>query len=188
MNTLRFSLLLAAAAAAVVGCSVARADNFKLSSPDVSPDRPIAAAQVYAGFGCHGGNHSPALSWHGAPAGTQSFALTVYDPDAPTGSGWWHWVLVDIPSTVNALPADAGAVGGDRAPAGSHAVRNDFGTRGYGGPCPPAGDAPHRYEFTLYALDSKHLDLPADASPAMAGFVIHSHALGEARLTARYGR
>lgn len=136
----------------------------------------------FNGFGCSGQNLAPAVRWRGAPAHTRSFAATVYDPDAPTGSGWWHWVVIDLPSSAHELPA------GGSLPAGALAVRNDYGQAAWGGPCPPAGDAPHHYVFTIYALDVPALGIPADASAALAGFVIHSHALGKAQSVLTYGR
>lgn len=160
----------------------------QLHSRDLPRHRPLPAAQVYRGFGCHGGNTSPQLSWTGVPAGTRSFAVTVYDPDAPTGSGWWHWVVYDIPATVRALPAGAGAAGGTRLPAGARQARNDFGRRAYGGACPPAGAPAHHYRFTVYALRVAKLPVPADASPALVGYLIHADRLGRARRVLRYGR
>src|SRR5258708_23844905 len=143
--------------AAVVGlAAVARAQNpaggsFTLTGADLAPTGTIGESHVYNGFGCSGKNQSPALSWKNAPAGTKSFALTMYDPDAPTGSGWWHWVIYDIPASATSLPAGAGDPKGSVAPAGSVQGNTDFGMPGYGGPCPPPG-APHPYIFTLYAL------------------------------------
>src|SRR3954465_14424129 len=116
-------------------------------------------------MGAGGQNVSPQLSWSGAPAGTKSFALTLYDPDAPTGSGWWHWVVYDIPATATELPQGAGS-GKAPLPAGTVQGKTDFGAAGYGGAGPPPGDKPHRYVFTVYALKVDKLDLPADASPA----------------------
>ena len=169
------------------GCAAAPAGAFELGSPSIGAGGTIPAAQVYKGFGCTGGNRSPALSWRGAPAGTRSYALTVYDPDAPTGSGWWHWVVVNIPATVHALPAGAGNPPRHAPPAGAREIRNDFGYRAYGGPCPPVGDRPHHYIFTVYALKVPKLDLPADASPALTGYMIHANAIGSASFTGRYG-
>jgi len=160
---------------------------FKIHSPELTANARIADAQVYNGFGCTGKNVSPALAWEGAPAGTKSFALTVYDPDAPTGSGWWHWVVFNIPSTVSELPEGAGNAGG-KLPAGATQGRTDFGTPGYGGPCPPAGAKPHRYIFTVFALKTDKIDAPGDASPAMIGFMINANTLAKASLTALYGR
>jgi Raf kinase inhibitor-like YbhB/YbcL family protein len=161
----------------------------ELSSRDIKPDGTIGSAQVLNGFGCAGGNVSPALEWKHAPAGTKSFALTAYDPDAPTGSGWWHWVVVNIPATAASLPAGAGATeGSSTLPAGSLQVRTDFGVPGYGGPCPPAGDKPHRYVFTLHALKAEKLELPPTATAALAGFMIRANELDRAVLVGTYGR
>ncbi|WP_417067477.1 YbhB/YbcL family Raf kinase inhibitor-like protein [Niveibacterium terrae] len=159
---------------------------FELKSPDVQPGRPLAEAQVFEGFGCHGGNLSPALAWDKVPAGTRSFALTVYDPDAPTGSGWWHWVVYNLPATTHALPRGIGK--GAQLPAGALSGRTDFGGTGFGGACPPVGDKPHRYIFTVHALKVEKLDVPADASPALIGFAINANRIAKASLTATYGR
>ena len=121
------------------------------------------------GFGCAGGNTSPHLKWSGAPAGTKSFAITCYDPDAPTGSGFWHWLILNIPSTVTELEAGAGSAGG-KMPAGALQTRTDFGASGYGGPCPPEGDHPHRYLFTVFAVKADKIDVKADTSAAVVGF------------------
>jgi Raf kinase inhibitor-like YbhB/YbcL family protein len=158
---------------------------FQLTSSDVK-NGTFAPAQIYNGFGCSGGNVSPQLSWKGAPAGTQSFVVTVYDPDAPTGSGFWHWVVINLPAAATSLPTGVSRSG--KLPAGAIETRTDFGAPGYGGPCPPAGDKPHRYIFTVHALKVPKLDLDAQASGAMVGFMVHSHTLGSATFTARYGR
>jgi Raf kinase inhibitor-like YbhB/YbcL family protein len=160
---------------------------FRLRSPSIAPDGTLSNEQVYSGFGCSGKNISPALSWKGAPRDTKSFALTVYDPDAPTGSGWWHWVVYNIPADVSELPAGAGNPGGS-LPAGALQGHTDFGTSGFGGPCPPAGDKPHRYIFTVYALSVDKISVPDEASAAMVGFMIHASTLAKASLTGRYGR
>jgi Raf kinase inhibitor-like YbhB/YbcL family protein len=166
----------------------AQKPTLALSSPDVHAGQKIAAAQVFNGMGCTGMNTSPALEWHGAPANTKSFALTVYDPDAPTGSGWWHWVVYNIPANVMKLPAGAGDPKKNLMPAGASQGNTDFGTPGYGGPCPPAGDKPHHYIFTLHALDVAKIDVPANATAAYVGFNLHAHSIGHATLTAVYGR
>ncbi|TAK75888.1 MAG: YbhB/YbcL family Raf kinase inhibitor-like protein [Aquabacterium sp.] len=184
----RFPIPTAAACAAALLPLLAQAAGFSIDSPDLAPGARLAADQVYRGFGCEGGNRSPALRWQGAPAGTRSFALTVYDPDAPTGSGWWHWVVYNLPADATGLPAGAGSADGARLPAGAVQGRTDYGTPGYGGACPPSGDAPHRYRFTVHALKAERLDLPADASAAMVGYMIHLNSLGQATLEGRYGR
>lgn len=180
-----------AALACALACSAAvaaHAQAFTLASPDFVEGSTLPQRFEFNGFGCAGGNQSPALHWSGAPAGTQSYAVTMYDPDAPTGSGWWHWTVVNIPATVAELRPDAGAAGGANLPAGASHVRIDYGVAAWGGLCPPPGDAPHRYVFTVHALKVPRLDLPADATAALAGYMIHAHSLGKATLTARYGR
>lgn len=161
---------------------------FELSSPQIKPDQTLSSAQVYDGFGCKGSNISPALQWQGAPEGTKSYALTVYDPDAPTGSGWWHWVVFNLASSVTSLPEGAGDVSGKKLPSGAVQGRSDFGYAGFGGACPPEGDKPHRYIFTLYALKVDKLEVPKDATAALVGFMIHANQIGQASLTAKYGR
>jgi Raf kinase inhibitor-like YbhB/YbcL family protein len=164
------------------------ANAFSLESAEVKPGAAITDAQVYKGFGCTGGNVSPSLAWKNAPAGTQSFAITVYDPDAPTGSGWWHWVVFNLPADTKSLPAGAGDPAANKMPAGAVQSRTDFGAPGYGGPCPPQGDKPHRYVFTVYALKTARLDADANAPGAMIGFMIHVNTIGKATFTAKYGR
>ncbi len=166
--------------------TLAHAEGFTLTSPDIAGQ--LASDQVHSDFGCKGGNRSPALHWHDAPAGTQSFAVTVYDPDAPTGSGWWHWLIFDIPASEDGLARNAGDPDGGRTPKGSIQGTTDFGRPGYGGACPPAGDRPHRYVFTVHALDTAHLGLEAGTPPAMVGFMIRRHTLARASLIAYYGR
>jgi Raf kinase inhibitor-like YbhB/YbcL family protein len=160
---------------------------FTLSSRDFADGGTIAAAQVFNGWGFHGGNVSPALSWSGAPAGTRSFALMVHDPDAPTGSGWWHWIVYNIPAGTGSLAAGAGDAQKKLLPPGAVQGRTDYGTVGYGGPAPPPGP-PHHYHFRLYALKVDKLELPADASAALIGFNVRAQSLGEALLTGLYGR
>jgi Raf kinase inhibitor-like YbhB/YbcL family protein len=166
----------------------AAAADFRLTSPTVKDKGTIANEHVFNGFGCSGNNTSPELRWQGAPKGTKSFAVTVYDPDAPTGSGWWHWVIFNIPPDTTSLPAGAGKAEGGDVPQGSIQSMTDFGHPGYGGPCPPAGDKPHRYVFTVYALKVDQIPLQKDASGAMVGFYLNQNKLGKATFTARYGR
>lgn len=160
---------------------------FTLKSRDLVSGKSVPEAQIFKGFGCEGGNQSPQLAWDNAPAGTRSFVLTCYDPDAPTGSGWWHWVVFNLPVGSRELPAGAGS-GLAALPSGAVESRTDFGRPGYGGPCPPAGDPPHHYVFTIWALKVDRLDLDADASPAMVGFMTRANALGKAEFTVLYGR
>src|SRR5262245_47704456 len=181
------SLALATALSCIAWGSASAAE-FKLMSPTVKPGSTLSDAQVFNGFGCTGKNVSPALKWSGAPAGTKSFALTVYDPDAPTGSGWWHWVVFNIPASATELPEGAGAPDGKGLPAGAVQGRTDFGAPGFGGACPPQGDKPHRYIFTVYALKTDKIEVPADASAALVGFMINANKLGKASFQATYGR
>lgn len=133
-------------------------------------------------FGCNGENKSPQLSWSDAPAETKSFAITMYDQDAPTGSGWWHWVVFNIPNGAIELIEDAGNLQNSSLPEGSIQGLTDFGTRGYGGPCPPQNDKPHAYVITVYALKVAHLGVEKDATPALVGFMINQHLLAKASL------
>jgi hypothetical protein len=164
------------------------AAEFTVTSPQVKPGGRIAAEQVLNGFGCEGGNVSPALHWQGAPRDTKSFAITIYDPDAPTGSGWWHWVVFNIPAGVNSLAKNAGNPQVNLVPAGSIQSRTDFGKPGYGGPCPPAGDKPHRYQFTVYALKTDKLPLDENAPAAMVGFYLQQNLIRKTVLTGYYSR
>ncbi len=162
--------------------------RLRLTSTDIHAGAKIGNAHVFNGMDCTGNNISPALQWQGAPAATKSYAVTVYDPDAPTGSGWWHWVVYNISGSVTRLAAGAGDPKKSLLPAGAVQGNTDFGAPGYGGPCPPKGDKPHHYVFSVYALNTDRLDLPAGATAAYVGFNIHSHQLAKATLTALYGR
>ena len=164
------------------------AAEFSITSPQIREGGRIADEQVFNSFGCQGANISPALQWKGAPAGTKSFALTVYDPDAPTGSGWWHWVVFNIPASATALAKGAGDPQAALTPTGAIQSRTDFGKPGYGGPCPPAGDKPHRYQITLYALKTDTLPLDESAPAAMVGFYLHQNLIQKTVLKAQYGR
>lgn len=181
MKSIILGLGLAAAAGAV--------QAFELASADIAAGATIGDAFVFDGFGCTGGNASPALSWSDAPEGTKSFALMVHDPDAPTGgAGFWHWIVLDIPGDATQLEQGAGAAGGDAMPAGARMLANDYGIEGWGGPCPPQGDAAHRYDFTLYALPVERLEVPEGASKAVTGFIVNATATAKATLQGVYGR
>jgi len=165
---------------------LAFAQTFTLKSADLGGQ--FTNELVAGNFGCNGDNLSPQLSWTNPPAGTKSFAITMYDPDAPTGSGFWHWVLVDIPSSVTQLKAGAGNVNLKLAPAGSLQSINDTGMPGYQGPCPGQGEAPHSYVITVYALNTDKLGAPPKASAALTGFMLNKATLAKASLIAYCGR
>lgn len=170
-----------------MSCPAFAGSKFTLTSSDVKANGTLPDAQVLNQMGCTGTNVSPNLKWTEPPKDTKSFVVTVYDPDAPTGSGWWHWVVYNIPADVRELPTGAGSDKGTLPP-GSVQGRTDFGKEGFGGACPPDGDKPHRYIFTVYALKTERIDVPADASPAMIGFMTHANQLASATFTAKYGR
>jgi Raf kinase inhibitor-like YbhB/YbcL family protein len=199
-------------AAAIVGIVLtldgATGADFVLTSPDLKEGGAIKAEQVFNGAGCMGENVSPELSWSGVPTGTKSFALTMYDPDAPahwwhrakslalsvydpdasTRSGKLHWVIVNISANVTSLPRDAGDVRAGLAPTGSIQTRTSFGSLGWGGPCPPQGDKPHHYVFTVFALDLDRLPVNENTWATSVGFDLHYHTVGKATLTGTYGR
>jgi hypothetical protein len=160
--------------------------TFTLASSSVSGQATME--QVFNGFGCTGANISPQLSWSNAPEGTKSFAITLYDPDAPTGSGWWHWVVFDLPATTTTLPAGAGTSGMQGMPLGAIQSMTDFGTAGYGGPCPPEGHGAHQYILTVHALKVDRLGLDASAGAAMVGFYLNAQVLAKASLVFYHGR
>ena len=163
------------------------AEKFTLTSPTVKEGGTVPMESVFNSFGCTGGNVSPELVWKNAPKETKSFAMTMYDPDAPTGSGWWHWTVVNIPATTTSISKGAGN-DPQKLPAGAVQGRTDFGKAGYGGPCPPEGDKPHHYIFTVYALKTDKLDINADSSGAMVGFNTHFNSIAKASFTATFGR
>lgn len=173
---------------AFAGYSV-QAQGFELSSTDIAPGSTIKQVHAFNSFGCTGQNTSPAITWQNPPAGTKSFAVMVHDPDAPTGgAGFWHWVVVDVPATAASLSRGAGTSQGSKLPAGARQITTDFGTPGWGGPCPPVGDKPHRYVFTVYALKVDRLELPGNATASFTGFLVNANALGHASFSALYGR
>ena len=154
--------------------------SFTLTSDDVTDGQPLKDDQVN-----EFGNSSPQLSWSGFPPETQGFAVTCYDPDAPTGSGFWHWVVAELPKDVTSLPRGAGS-GGGGLPGGAVQTRNDYGSQGYGGCAPPAGDRPHRYLFAVHALDADKLGLDEGATPAYVGFNLTFHTIARGVLRGTY--
>jgi len=165
--------------------------SFKLISNSFRDGDYLPEAHVLSkdfGFGCAGGNQSPHLAWSDAPSGTKSFAVTCYDPDAPTGSGFWHWVVVNIPATVTELALDAGNPQTNTLPKSAMQTRTDYGTPGYGGACPPPNDHPHRYIFTVFAVSQETLPVTPDTSAAVVGFNLHYTTLAKATLMGLYKR
>ena len=177
--------LFAIALSLTLPASAAEKTELKVWSNDLKDGGTLPNAQVYNDWGFKGENLSPHLAWSGAPEGTKSFVVTVYDPDAPTGSGFWHWVVINIPATATELPRGCGS-GKVALPAGALQTRTDMGTPGYMGSAPPAGPV-HHYIFTVYALKVEKLDATADTSAAMIGFMVHGAVLGHASLTVTYG-
>jgi len=168
--------------------SYAIAGSFKLSSNNIGNGVLMSKAEEFTGFGCNGDNLSPQLSWSGQPEGTKSFAITVFDPDAPTGSGWWHWQIINISSDITELPQGAGNLKNKIWPKQSMQIENDYGIPGFGGACPPKGSGPHRYQFTVYALSVEKLNVTTGSSGALVGYMINSHALESATIEALYTR
>ena len=156
--------------------------SFELRSDDVADGQMMSPNQVFDGFGMTGRNISSSLSWSGFPAQTENFAVTLFDPDAPTGSGWWHWVVLGIPASVTKLEAGAVGAGGSGLPEGVFHVRNDYMVKDFGGAAPPEGDPPHRYVFAVHALDVESLGVSDEISPAMAGFNLRFHTIARALL------
>ena len=155
--------------------------RFTLTSADVNDGQPFATAQMSGAFGVPGGqDSSPQLSWSGAPAGTKSYAVTMYDPDAPTQSGFWHWAVADIPVGTTSLDTGAGDENGTGIPGGAVTLANDAGLARYLGSAPPPGHGVHHYYFVVHAVDVESLELPDGATPAFLGFNLFSHTLARA--------
>jgi Raf kinase inhibitor-like YbhB/YbcL family protein len=190
--------LLAAASPACIAASsgmaassavAAQKPKFVLTSSD--PQLAISVPLIYTAkaFGCSGGNLSPELHWSGAPAATQSFVVTLFDRDEhSTPSGWWHWVVYNLPKNISSLSQGAGAEHSSALPAEALQGRSDLGEDAYHGPCPAKGDPPHRYVFTVYALNVAKLPVPPDSSGAMVTSIVQEHLLGKAVFVAHYGR
>lgn len=164
------------------------ANSFTLTSNDISNGEFMSKNHEFIGFGCDGKNLSPHLKWQNPPKGTKSFAITAYDPDAPTGSGWWHWQVVNLPVTTTELATNAGSTQKDRVPAGSQQISNDYGLKGFGGACPPPGHGVHRYRFTVHALSVEKLELPENASGALTGYMINSNTIATSTIESLYKR
>jgi Raf kinase inhibitor-like YbhB/YbcL family protein len=160
--------------------------GFTVTSSDCADGQPLAQPLVSGVMGAGGEDRSPQLSWSGFPEGTRSFAVTVYDPDAPTASGFWHWAVANIPASVTELPSDAGAKDAPQLPEGAVQLCNDGGFAGFVGAAPPAGHGPHRYFIVVHAVDTDRLDVDADTRPAVLGFNLFFHTLGRATLVATY--
>ncbi len=161
-------------------------NTFTLTSKDLGGQ--ATQIQEFNSFGCSGKNESPQLSWTNAPAGTKSFAVTMYDPDAPTGSGWWHWLVFDIPANVNELVSNAGNIDLNIAPKTAIQSITDYGTKGYGGPCPPKEHGLHQYIITVYALKTEKLGLDENTNAAVVGYYLSNNILAKSSIVAYYQR
>ncbi|MEE4210721.1 MAG: YbhB/YbcL family Raf kinase inhibitor-like protein [Parvularcula sp.] len=177
---MRRSGLIVAMTASACLAAPALAQDFVLTSDTIAEGQQLGKAQIFNGFGCEGGNQAPHLSWSGAPEGTQAFAITAYDPDAPTGSGWWHWFAFNLPADTDEIPV------GGAMPEGAVVLANDYGVAAFGGACPPPGEV-HRYVFTVHALGAE-LQLDGSVSNALAGYMVNANTLATAKITAVYTR
>jgi Raf kinase inhibitor-like YbhB/YbcL family protein len=162
--------------------------SFTVTSSDCRDGGVVPTPQVSGVFGAGGEDRSPHLSWSGFPAETRSFAVTCYDPEAPTASGFWHWAVANIPASVSELPGDAGNKDNPQLPEGAVQLRNDAGFAGYVGAAPPPGHGTHKYYFVVHAVDTDRLEVGPDATPAFLGFNLFSHTLARATLTLTYER
>jgi len=176
MKKIAYSILLSS--------TLMMANTFTLESNNI--EGQLTKTEEFNGFGCSGENKSPELHWKNIPKGTKSFAITVYDPDAPTGSGWWHWLVVNIPTKNHKIVSDASAK--HTLPMGALETKTDFGTASFGGACPPKGDKAHQYVFTIYALDVEKLKLTSKSDSALVGYMINSHTIQKASIVSYYKR
>ncbi|RSO36898.1 MULTISPECIES: YbhB/YbcL family Raf kinase inhibitor-like protein [Acinetobacter calcoaceticus/baumannii complex] len=176
MNKIALAFLLP-----LITCTHLSAAEFQLKSSDITANKFMKKDQEFQGFGCEGGNKSPQLSWSGAPSGTKAYAIMAYDPDAPSGSGWWHWQAVNIPLEVTSISSGTGHFNNKDV----IEIKNDYGQTGFGGACPPKGHGIHHYQFTVYALSQK-LDLPPNASAALTGYMVKAHSLASSTIVALY--
>ncbi|MEM9544337.1 MAG: YbhB/YbcL family Raf kinase inhibitor-like protein [Bacteroidota bacterium] len=171
----------------IVFCGLSQGQNtFTLSSTTLGGQ--TTSVEEFNGFGCTGQNQSPQLSWENAPEGTKSFAITMYDPDAPTGSGWWHWLVFDLPAETTSIPVNAGNVEMNLMPSGAIQSVTDYGAKGYGGPCPPKGHGLHQYIITLHALKTDKLGLDENTNAAVVGYYLGNNTIGKASIAAYYKR
>jgi Raf kinase inhibitor-like YbhB/YbcL family protein len=161
--------------------------SFTLTSTDITDGQPQDEKHAYVGATDNAGNESPQLTWNVYPDGTKSFVVTCFDPDAPTPSGFWHWVLVDVPVGTTSLDTNAGA-NGAALPGNAFHVRNDWGSKDYGGAYPPDGDRPHRYYYVVHAVDTETLGVDDEASAAVVSFNLAFHTLARAQLVATFQR
>jgi hypothetical protein len=161
--------------------------SFTVQSDDVADGKQMSNAQVFNDWGFSGENRSPHLRWSGFPAQARGFAVSCFDPDAPTGSGFWHWVVTGLPASVTELPSGAAGTGGTGLPAGAFHVRNDYGVKDFGGAAAPEGDPPHRYVFAVHALDTDDLGIDSEVTPAVAGFNYTAHTIGRGLIIPVYG-
>ena len=178
-----FKRFIAAALLTTTVSLPAYAGEFKLMSADIQNGKFMSKDHEFVGFGCEGKNLSPQLSWSNAPKGTKSFAITVYDPDAPTGSGWWHWQLINLPTTVTSIET-----GSPNLPSQALQIENDYGSAAFGGACPPAGHGKHRYQFKVHALSVEKLDLSSKVSGALVGYMINANTIESASIESFYER
>lgn len=163
------------------------AGNLFLTSPLVEKGKALPRSAVYNANGCNGENISPTLDWSGAPPGTRSYAISMFDPDANNGSGFLHWAVLNLPYNDSSIAPDSGRPDGTKLVNGATVIPNSWGEKGYGGPCPPVGET-HHYEFTVYAMPDAQMFYPLSAVGKSTIQWLHEHALESATLTVIYGR